>query len=66
MDLYPPRMALAPRAPANQAISQRGWGFQTVLGGIDPGDRRFRARNGTAQVVSVPSPRDLVKNDSPE
>ena len=31
--LYPPRLALALRTP--------GWGFHTVRGGIDPGERRF-------------------------
>ena len=40
---YPPRVALALRTP--------GWGFHTVLGGIDPGDHRFRPR--FAGVVDV-------------
>ena len=36
MGPYPPRVALALQTP--------GWGFHTVLGGIDPGDHCFRPR----------------------
>ena len=46
MGLYPLRVALDVRTP--------GWGFHTLPGGIDPGDRRFRAR-----VVGVA---DLLKD----
>ena len=28
-------------SPSQSAIGQRGWGFQTVRSGIDPGDLRF-------------------------
>ena len=31
-------------SPSQSASSQCGWGFHTVLGGIDPGDPRFRPR----------------------
>ena len=34
MGPYPPRVALALRAPS--------WGYHTLRGGIDPGDHRFR------------------------
>ena len=30
------------RSPSRSTISQWGWGFHTVEGGIDPGDLRFR------------------------
>ena len=30
--------------PSRSTISRWGWGFYTVRGGIDPGDRRFRPR----------------------
>ena len=43
---------LAPRAgsmsPNQSEITQWGWGFHTLRGGIDPGDLRFRP-----QVVGV-------------
>ena len=29
---------------SRSAINQQDWGFQTVLGGIHSGDRRFRSR----------------------
>ena len=29
-------------SPSQSAITQWGWGFHTVRGGIDPGDLRFR------------------------
>ena len=38
------RRALAPRTPGNQQSLRGGWGFHTLLGGIDPGDLRFRPR----------------------
>ena len=45
MEPYPPRVALALfLSPSHSAISRWGWGFHTVLGGIDPRDHRFRAR----------------------
>ena len=31
-------------SPSQSAISQLGWGFHNVRGGIDPGDHRFRPR----------------------
>ena len=38
----------SPRAgsmsPSQSAITQRGWGFHTLRGGIDPEDLRFRPR----------------------
>ena len=38
----------SPRAgsmrPSRSAITQWGWGFHTLRGGIDPGDLRFRPR----------------------
>ena len=40
---YPPRAALAPRTAANQQSASR-WGFHTVRGDIDPGDRHFNPR----------------------
>ena len=36
MGSYPPQVALGLRTS--------GWGFQTVRGGIDPGDHRLRPR----------------------
>ena len=42
---YPPRAALDLRTPRwGLGRSQFGWGFHTVRGFIDPGDRRFRPR----------------------
>ena len=39
---------LSPRAgsmsPSQSAITQRGWGFHTLCGGIDAGDLRFPPR----------------------
>ena len=47
-----PEGQLSPRAgsmsPSQSAITQWGWRFQTLRGGIDPGDLRFRP-----QVVGV-------------
>ena len=44
MGPYHPRVALVPRTPANQQ-SVSGMGLpHTVLGGIIPGDHRFRPR----------------------
>ena len=31
-------------SPSQYAITQLGWGFHTLRGGIDPGDLRFRPR----------------------
>ena len=31
-------------SPSQSAITQWGWGFHTLRGGIDPGDLRFRPR----------------------
>ena len=43
-----PEGQLSPRSasmsPSKSAITQRGWGFHTVRGGIDPGNIRFRPR----------------------
>ena len=36
--------ALALRKHSQSATSQWGWGFHTVRGDNDPGDRRFRPR----------------------
>ena len=45
MTSYPPRVALGlRRAGWGLARSQWGWGFHTVLFGIDPGDHRFCPR----------------------
>ena len=41
---YPIRLALGPLTLIQSSISLWGWGFHTVLGGIDPRDRRFRPR----------------------
>ena len=61
MEGYPPRVRreLSPEATLDarwlhgpQPISnQWGWGFDTLRGGIDPGDLRFRPR--LAGVVNV-------------
>ena len=43
-----PKGQLSPRAgsmtPSQSAITQWGWGFHTLWGGIDAGDLRFRPR----------------------
>ena len=43
-----PEGQLSPRAgsmsPSQSAITQWGWGFHTLRGGIDPGDLRLRPR----------------------
>ena len=43
-----PEGQLSPRAgsmsPSQSAITQWGWGFHTLRGGIDQGDLRFRPR----------------------
>ena len=43
-----PEVQLSPRAgsksPSQSVITQWGWGFHTLGGGIDPGDLRFRPR----------------------
>ena len=45
MGSYPPRVALALRVSGWQVpISQWGWGFHTIRGGIDPGNRSFHPR----------------------
>ena len=45
MGYYRPRGALVLcTIPSQSAIGQWGWGFHTVRGGIDPGDRLFRPR----------------------
>ena len=45
MGTYPPRDALALCTSPNQsAVGRWGWGFHTMWGGFDPGDRRFRPR----------------------
>ena len=58
MGTYPPTGAagpwrwpegqLSPRdgfmIPSQTPITERGWGFHTVLGGIDPGNLRLRPR----------------------
>ena len=31
------------RAPTNQPLGQRRWGFHTVRGGVDPGEHRVRS-----------------------
>ena len=41
MRYYPPRLALAPRTRANLQSASGFGGFDTVGGGIDPGDHRF-------------------------
>ena len=45
MGPYPPRVALVLRTPRwGLTRSQWSWGFYSVRGGIDPGDRRFSPR----------------------
>ena len=43
-----PKGQLSPRAgsmsPSQSAITQLGWGFHTLRGGIDPGDLRYCLR----------------------
>ena len=50
-----PEGQLSPRAgsmsPSLSEISQWGWGFNTLRGGIDPGDLRFRLR--VVRVVDI-------------
>ena len=50
-----PEGQLSPRAgfmsPSRSAITQWGWGFHTLRGGIDPGNLRFRPR--VVRVVDV-------------
>ena len=41
---YPPRVRRNSTNPSQSAISQWGWGFHTMRGGIDPGDHRFPSR----------------------
>ena len=43
MGSYTPRVPLVAN-PSQSAISEWGWGFHIVQGGIDPGDHRFRAQ----------------------
>ena len=44
MGLYPPVVALplCP-SPSQSVVSQYGWGFHVVRGGVDPGDHRHRS-----------------------
>ena len=50
---YPPRVALALCTSPNQAaIGQQRWGFDTVRGGVDPGEDRFCPRG--FGVVEIP------------
>ena len=48
-----PEGQLSPRAgsmsPSQSAISECGWGFNTVRGGIDSGDPRFRPQVGVIE-----------------
>ena len=54
MGLYPPVVALPLCAsPSQSGVSQHGWGFHAVRGGVDPGDRNRSRVFGAVDIRGI-------------